>query len=284
MSTHSLESILADCQSNDVDKQVAAIWAVRNSKLYEAVPSLIPMFSSQDEDIRMLAVGAFADDLTKADPNQVGPALIPMLQDAEDLVRSDAIDALANLEYAPALEAVIYVLRFDPDWVVRATAAEAIPYLAEIDDNLALEALESALKSDPYDSVRSYAANSIGLVAMPSPDWIKKLTHYFETEESDDTKVDILGARYRLEDSSNLGDMLIGLLEDSDEQLFRVILTVLEDLLGDTNIPEKLIKDAPRLCKKILEKAPSFPIEDSHVKQVIKMLQSQIEADKKSMQ
>jgi uncharacterized protein (UPF0147 family) len=135
-----------------------------------------------------------------------------------------------------------------------------------------LTALESALKSDLYKSVRSYAANSIGLVAMPSPDWIEKLTHYYEMEESDDTKAEILGARYRLDDNANLGDMLMGLLEGSDEQLFRIILTVLEDLLEDNDIPEKLIRDAPRLCEKIIEKSPSFPIESSHVKKVIEML------------
>jgi HEAT repeat protein len=272
MNIPTIESITNDCQSSDIDKQVAAIWAIRDSKILEAAYNLIPLFSSEDSDIRILAVGAFADELRGADSEKIGPALIPMLQDPENLIRGDAIDALANLQYAPALEYVIYSLRSDTDWVVRATAAQAIPYLAEIDDALALEALESALKSDPYDSVRSYAANSIGLIATPSPDWIKKLTYYFDVEESDDTKADILGARYRLEDSANLGDLLIGLLEDSDEQLFRVILTVLEDLLEDTNIPEQLIKDAPRLHEKILEKAPSFPIEKSHVKEVIEMM------------
>jgi HEAT repeat protein len=272
MSTLSLKSITDDCHSIDVDKQVAAIWAIRNSKLYDAAPSLIHLFSSEDEDIRILAVGAFADDLTDADPDQVGPALIPMLKDTEDLVRSDAIDALANLEYAPALEPVIHVLRLDSDWVVRATAAEAIPYLTEIDDDFALEALESALRSDPDDSVRSYAANSIGLVATSSPDWVKKLTYYYGVEESDDTKADILGARYRLEDNADLGDILIDLLDDSDEQLFRVILNVLKDLLGDTDVPKKLIEDAPKLREKILEKAPSFPIEESDVKEVIEMM------------
>jgi HEAT repeat protein len=272
MNTLSLKSITDDCHSIDVDKQVAAIWAIRNSKLYDAAPSLIHLFGSEDEDIRILAVGAFADDLTDADPDQVGPALIPMLQDTEDLVRSDAIDALANLEYAPALEPVVHVLRLDSDWVVRATAAEAIPYLAEIDDDFALEALEAALRSDPDDSVRSYAANSIGLVATSSPGWVKKLTYYYGVEESDDTKADILGARYRLEDNADLGDILIDLLDDSDEQLFRVILNVLKDLLGDTDVPKKLIEDAPRLREKILEKAPSFSLEESHVKEVIEMM------------
>jgi HEAT repeat protein len=273
MNTPSLESILSDCESGDVDKQVAAISAISDSKLYEAIPSLLPLLKSEDEDIRLLTVQAFRE-LVNADPDQVGPALIPMLQDSEDLIRGDAIDALSNLEYAPALESVIHVLHLDPDWVVRATAAEAIPYLADTDDVSALEALESALRSDSYDSVRSYAANSIGLIAMPSSDWVGKLTHYYEGEKSDDTKADILGARYRLEDSANLGDMLIELLEDSDEQLFGVILTVLEDLLGDTDIPKKLIQDAPRLHKKILEKSPSYPIEESHVKKVIGSLEN----------
>jgi hypothetical protein len=68
--------------------------------------------------------------------------------------------------------------------------------------------------------------------------------------------------------------MLIGLMEESDEQLFRIILTVLEDLLGDTDIPEKLIKDAPRLHEKILKKAPYFPLEESHVKKVIGALKN----------
>jgi hypothetical protein len=272
MSTPSLESITDDCQSNSLDRQIDAIWAIRDSKLYDAIPSLIPLFDSEDSDIRSLAVCAFVDELKDADAEQVGPALIPRIQDSEALIRGDAIDALANLQYIPALESIIHALRSDPDWVVRATAAEAIPYLADLDDALALEALEAALGNDSYDSVRSYAANSIGLIATSSRDWVKKLTHYYEMEESDDTKVDILGARYRLYDTANLGDMLIGLLEESDEHLFRVILTVVKDLLGDTNIPEKLIQDAPRIHEKILEKAPSFPIEESHVKQINKML------------
>jgi HEAT repeat protein len=268
MSIPSLDSILSDCQSKDFEKQVAAIWSIRDSKLYEAMPSLIPLLKSEDEDIRIFTVEALGK-IGNTNPETAGSALIPMLQDPEDLIRGEAIDALANLQYAPALEPVLYALRLDTDWVVRATAAEAIPYLAEIDDASALEALESALKSDPYKPVRSYAANSIGLIAMPSPDWIEKLTHYYEAEESDDTRAEILGARYRL-------DMLIKLLEESDEQLFGIILTVLEDVLGDTNVPEKLIVDAPRLYKKILEKAPLFPIEDSNVKKVIKILKDHI--------
>jgi HEAT repeat protein len=274
VSNHSLDSILADCNSGDIDRQVAAIWEIRNSKLHEAVPCLISLFSSQNDNVRMLAVGAFADELRGADPDIVGPALIQMLNDSEDLVRGDTIDALANLEYLPALDNVIYALRLDLDWVVRATAAEAIPYLAEIDDVIALEALESALRHDPYKSVRSYAANSIGLLANPSSEWVEKLAHYYETEDSDDTKAEILGARYRLGDSAKLDDMLIELLEESDEQLFRIILNILHDLLGDNNIPEKLIQDAPKICKNILERVPLFPIEENHAKEVVDLLRS----------
>jgi HEAT repeat protein len=278
MSIPSLDFILSDCQSEDFEKKVAAIWAIRDSKLHEAIPSLIPLLNSEDENIRIFTVEALGK-IGNTNPEVAGSALIPMLQDPEDLIRGDAIDALANLQYAPALEPIIHALRLDPDWVVRATAAEAIPSLAEIDDASALEALESALKSDPYKPVRSYAANSIGLIAMPSPDWVKKLTHYYETEESDDTKAEILGARYRLEDSANLGDLLIGLLEDTDEQLYGVILIVLKDVLEDTDIPRKLIEDAPRLSEKILEKLPYFPIEKNNANNIIEMLKSSLESE-----
>jgi HEAT repeat protein len=272
MNNYSLESILADCQSSDIDRQVSAIWAIRNLKLYEAVSELILLFNSEDDDIRRLAVSAFTDELRNADGTQVGPALIPLIQDPDDLVRGDAIDALASLEYSSALEPVVQALRIDSDWVVRASAAEAIPYLADINNPIALDALEAALSSDPYNSVRSYAASSIGLIAMPSDEWIKKLTRYYETEVSDDTKVGILGARYRLGDNEQLGDMLVDLVKTSDEQLFRIILNVLRDLLRDANIPRKLIEDAPQLCEAIVKFSSTFPVEENHASEVVGLL------------
>jgi HEAT repeat protein len=278
MNNYSLESILADFRSNDTDRQISAIWATRNSKLYEAVSSLISLFNSEDEDVRRLAVSTFTDELKDADPSMVGPALVLMVNDPDDLVRGDAIDALANFEYAPALEPVINALRLDLDWVVRATAAEAIPFLGGINNPIALEALEAALRSDPCNSVRSYAACSIGLMAIPNDEWIKKLIRYYETEESDDIKAEIIGARYRLGDDAELGNMLVDLFEISDEQLFRIILNMLKDLLRDPNIPKKLIEDAPQLCEAIVKSSSTFPIEENHASEVVALLSNLVKS------
>jgi tetratricopeptide (TPR) repeat protein len=277
MVSDSLESILSDCQSNDKDKQMAAIQEIRNSELHAAIPALVSLLDSKDKEIRRASVIVLGE-FDGADPQLIGPALIPMIQDSDDYIQEDAISALEQLKYSPALNSVIYALGLTLNSEsVRAAAAAAISHLAENNDASALESLEKALKSDSFYRVRFWAANSIGLLAKPSQTWIKKLTYYYDLEESSDVKIGILSARYRLEDSANLLDKLIELLKEADEDLFRSVLHAFSDMIGDVDVPIKLLEDAPRFSEIISEQIPIFPSEKNHAKGVIRWLKTRLE-------
>jgi HEAT repeat protein len=261
-----VRELLEDCRSGDSSRQTLAIMKLQDFKVHKAVPILIELLTSPEENIRGLAVEALGW-LGEEKKETVGPVLVRMLADSEERVRADALDALGRLQYKPAIEEVLSALTKDPEWLVRVSAAEALANLAEVGDLKILEGLEQAL-SDPIEPVRAYAACTLGILGTPKI--IPKLQNYFELEESLDTKAEILAAQYRLGKQNALYPLL-ELLENADELLVEVILNILGDL-ADRKTPLILAEDSSIICKSLTKVAPKFFTERYHAEQVITQL------------
>ncbi len=269
MSQPSIELLLEDCQSGDPSKQTPAIMKLRDLEAFEAIPVLINLLTASEENVRGCAVEALGL-IGSREIETVGSALIISLEDPEALIRSDALEALSRLRYIPAMELTTILLRSDPDWVVRATAAEILADLAETGNPEVLVALDLAL-DDPIDSVRSYAACSIGLLGEASPELLSNLQIYLSSEESLSTKAEILAARYRLGADDDL-NKLLELLNDADEHLAGIILNILEDL-AERKTPKTFVAKFPKLKEAIIKISTLFPIQKNRADQVVAQLE-----------
>lgn len=240
-------------------------------KAYEAAPTLIELLASPDEDVRRNAVEALGW-LGDIGSKTAGDPILKMLCDEpDDLMRNEIVEALGRLRYAPALEKVKSILHKDSDWVIRASAAEALGEIASIGDSEVLAALELAL-DDPIEPVRCYAACSIGLLGIPRSGLLEKLQMYLSSEESLDTKAEILAARYRLGAGQDLPRML-ELLESADEDLTVRILIILGDLIK-RKTPEYITKDLSYIHEHLNKVIQSGSIHSCQAKQIIAELNS----------
>ena len=157
----------------------------------------------------------------------------------------------------------------DPDWVVRASAAEALSHIADVRDATILEALQLALE-DSFEPVRSYAAFSIGVLG--TPEMIPTLQNYLESEDSLDTKAAILAAQYILGERNALFSLL-KLVAEADQHLGGVILNIFRDL-ADRKIPPTLASDSLIICNSLARIGQDFLIERYLAEQVIAQLES----------
>ena len=118
-----IEMLIKECRSSEPTTQVNAIQRLLELDAYLSIPALVEMLKSPDPVVRCTAAQALGQLGTK-DPGTAGAALLDMLADSEVIVRSEAVDVLGILRYVPAVEPVRSLLLYDPEPLVRASAAE----------------------------------------------------------------------------------------------------------------------------------------------------------------
>lgn len=253
MNKQTVEILLDNCDSDNLSRQAEAIIDLVDARVYEAVPKIIKFLNSTEVAIRSNAVYALGY-LGSQEVETVGLALMPLLNDPEELVRSETVEALGELDYTPAVAPIEYILRHDPSALVRASAAETLGYLEEAS---AIETLElSLLDPNEDEAVRGYAANSIGLLGTPQ--LLPKLEKYLKLELPLSVKAELLGARYWLGAKEDI-EKLVDLLDKADEDLAMIILNILTDLTEREEQPT-LGKDSPNLERVLRSIALSFPL------------------------
>ncbi|MEQ8958210.1 MAG: HEAT repeat domain-containing protein [Coleofasciculus sp. C2-GNP5-27] len=258
-----INKLIEKCASGEPKEQALALQELVKMKADSAVPVILELLHSSDEGIRFCAAEALGD-LGEKEIESVGSALINLLVDPKELVRSGATDSLGILAYKPARDSIESLLLNDSAPLVRASAAET---LGDLGDPDALDTLKSAMQ-DPDEAVRSYAANSLGLVGKP--DLLPQLQTYIESEDSLEVKAELLAAKYRLGDTEAMKSLLT-FLENADEDLATVMLNILGDLI-DRKIPLTITSDASEICQvlNLLEKR--FPLLARHSQNIIAKL------------
>ncbi len=256
------KTLLDDCDSDDYSLQTKALLKLVDAEVYEAVPKIVKLVKSPNSSVRADAAVALGY-LGSEEVETVGPALMNLLNDEEELVRSEAVEALGELDYTPAVAPIEYILRNDPSALVRASAAETLGYLEEPS---AIETLEiSLLDVNEDEAVRCYAANAIGLLGTPQ--LLPKLENYLNSELPLSIKAELMGARYWLGAKEDIAK-LVDLLDKADEDFAQHILTILTDLTEREPTPN-IAKDFPDLDKILSAIALRFPLMRHQAKEIL---------------
>jgi HEAT repeat protein len=230
---------MQDFNSLDFDIVAAGISRLRELSDPSAIPILANLLTSQDEDIKSIAIEALVD-IAEIGDRIAGEALLTILSDPSSSVRDEASYALMDLDYKPAKNLMVNLLLEDPDRLVRVAAAESLAYLADKGEVTVIDALEKAL-DDPIEPVRSFSACSLGILGIPESRSVHKLEIYLTSEESLSTKAEIMGARCRLGIEEDLLK-IFSLLDIAEEEDYFSILNAIQDLVS-REIPASLHKN-----------------------------------------
>jgi len=262
MSGENINRLLDNCDSDDGRLQITSLMDMVDAKTYAATPKILRLLKSPAADIRSSAAYALGY-LGRQDLKSVGAALMDSLDDPEEIVRSEVVEALGELSYIRAVASIEYLLGNDASPLVRASAAEALGNLGVSE---AISSLELALLDvDEDDSVRAFAANSIGLLATEQ--LLPKLAEYVRAEHSLSVKAELLAAMY-FQGAIGAIDRLLSLLDNADESLAINILNILTDLT-ERKLRSGLAADAPHI-NNILERcARRFPILGTHAEEIM---------------
>ncbi len=238
MSTEEITQLIQDCQSGDPEKQNAAIFALDEPEVLEALPVLIHLLlSDPDKTVRANVAFTLAilDD-QQPQPATLGPALLKALDDDHEKVRSNAAESLGYLHFFPARGRLQSLLQNDSTWFVRASAAEALGRLA---DEESISFLQQAI-SDSDPRVQRYVVIALGqfLDASTVAPFIE--TQLSKNGQDSTVKAELLALSYPLGHRSHLRDLLAMLEQTDDYDLASNLLEVLIDL---TN--KKLLMDVP---------------------------------------
>jgi HEAT repeat protein len=146
MNKLTIQELLEDCNSNDSSRQAPAIMELQERKAREAIPTLLNLLSSPEENIRMIVVETLGY-IGNYNVDIVAPALMKALSEPEHLIRSYAIEALTVLDYNPAIESAKFLCINDPEWLVRISAIEALADLSNIGDSEVLALLSKVFEN-----------------------------------------------------------------------------------------------------------------------------------------
>jgi len=135
-----------------IETVLVTIGKIGNDK---AVDALIKALDDSDDFVRRNAV----DALRNISNDKAVEALIKALDDSDDFVRRNAVDALRNISNDKAIDALIKALD-DSDYSVRHNAVDA---LRNISNDKAVEALIKALDHSS-DAIRNDAAEALGKI------------------------------------------------------------------------------------------------------------------------
>lgn len=153
--------------------------------------------------------------------------LKPNLSHADELRRSDAIEAFIGIECDWERECIEKLLIEDSSALVRASAAEALGYSEVGHGVLSTPILEKAFLEDCDDAVRGYAINSLGWWKVTD---LAKFDEYLKLDLSLSVKIELLGAKYWVHKDRQDIEQMLEILRNANEHLATTIYNILEDL------------------------------------------------------
>lgn len=264
--TNQIQSLIQLSTSGSFQEQLESIEKLAEFNAQECILKLIEILPTE-KIVLQLTIAEALGYLGRESKHRelIGATLIELASSPEELLRSEAIEALGTLKYIPALEVVKQAAMNDPDALVRASAAES---LGEFDSISALEALRRSL-TDWDDSVRAYSANSFGLVASATE--LPELDLYLAMESSQQVKAEILGAQCRLGSAQACID-LIDYVDSVDVSYMWNVLNLVEDLLY-RKIPENLILHSTNLRDALIHLADRSLIHRQQVESILEQLE-----------
>lgn len=160
-------AVLAEWPANPSDRSVRAAPPVRQSK--DTMPYAVELLDDQNPSVRQAAVRTLGEfrDLTAFD------RLLPLVQDPDDAVRLDCLDALFSINESRSAR-VAQTLASDPSTPVQLRSAQVMGLTRDLSS---LPVLSETLILAHDAIVRTHAAKSIGLIrpVVPPPELIRAI-------------------------------------------------------------------------------------------------------------
>ncbi|PKV79374.1 HEAT repeat domain-containing protein [Nocardia fluminea] len=247
--------------SGDPDRQVAALIELIKENDRSKIDLVLSLFTSSDIAVRSEAVRA-AGFLGGASVDNVGPLLVGMLEDPDELVRTEAAEALTMIQFPPAVGPLTSHLRSDDSWIVRASAAEA---LGRYPGSSTAALFACADDDDELDEVRRYAIHSLGQTPINDSDNdMEALVNKLENDP--DLGLQVRFAAYRTGDRSQI-DAVKNAAATMSEFDASLVLNDIDAFL-DYPRPPTLEADIPTIENIIDIIALRWPFERPHATKV----------------
>ncbi|MFI6042585.1 HEAT repeat domain-containing protein [Nocardia sp. NPDC051321] len=243
-----------ESRSGDPERQVRALIEIIKLGDGTLLPDVFRLLDSTNTAVRGEAVRAIGY-LGVEHVSEVGPVLLRLSTDPDDMVRDEAVEALGLVRYAPASKALIAILSNDESWIVRASAAEA---LGSYPGPESVRALERVVRdADEYDEVKAYAANALGRYADEN---LLRLLHSLMSDADNDPSVEsaLHLAAYRSGGQADVNWVLDHLAQADEEDTVR-LLNWIEDLTRRP-LPPTLAIDAPHIGAALTVAADRWPL------------------------
>lgn len=213
-----------DLESDDYDRQIRAADILCKAADPGAIPYLIALLGSPDSDLRSVIASWLSGYGRGSHAASIGPALVMLLNDADEDCRFNAAETLAIFGYREAAPDLSRVLLSDQEWLVRVAAADA---LAEVGYARNAGDLAAALRDDEDRMVRASAAGALGVVG--GPEAVPALREAYARESELRPRVEIAGALYRL-GQREFRDDIFEILREADEEIASCISGIALDV------------------------------------------------------
>lgn len=222
--------------SGDPDRQVGALIELIKLGDGAAVADILPLVGSRDVAVRSEAVRAIGY-LGVAQVPVVGPVLVRMLSDSDEMVRNEAAEALGIVRYDLAVDVLVDLLRTETSWLVRASISEALGGYP----GRATAALVGRVRDvEELGSVRRYAIGSLGRTGDLGRAEMSALAEEFGLDEEIGPQLRI--AAYRSGDRSQLEGLTRDAARMEEDESARFLNDV-EDMLRPP-VPPTLSEDS----------------------------------------
>jgi len=216
----SVEGLIRDLTHPDVDRRLEAAKLLGDNKVREAVPALIKATDDPDPDVRY----AVARALVQINDTRALGAFVKLARDSETRIQKTAVEGIVN----------IYVY---PDGGFVTGVAKVVNFLNPLSDDY------DARMVEPYVPVSSEAVNAlidllfsrdnglrkdaaVALGILRSPSSLTAIEDALGRESSDDIKVELIRAIYKIGDPEG-GEAVVPLIRDPDKKVHdEAILTV----------------------------------------------------------
>ncbi|MBU3060925.1 HEAT repeat domain-containing protein [Nocardia sp. NEAU-G5] len=238
----------------DPDSRVQALIEMIKAGDDSALPEVLRSVTSEDPVVRSEAARA-AGYLGVNHIFEVGPVLLELLADADEMVRNEAVESLGLVKYAPASSKLVRIILEDSSWLVRASAAEA---LGSYPGHESVQTLERVIgNDDEYDEVRAYAANTLGRYG--DAEVLPALNSMISDITDDPMLTSALRlAAYRLGGQEHLSWVLEYLVRADQAETARLLNDLSE--LAHAPTPPTLDSDAARIRSALTTAAERWPL------------------------
>jgi HEAT repeat protein len=255
MSNTHVQQLIEECLSSNLERQVSAVIELSELRAYEAIPTLINLLNSPERNVRGLTAKALGE-IGHQDLEIAAPKILKLLNDTDESVKLDAIEALKDLRYKPSIPFIQEIATSTTSELVKICSFEALSYLCEEEDSEIFNQMIVTVKDPEADeTLATFAARIIG--AVGNSESITKIRELVLREESEQVKANLLISSYRLGDREAIYDFFY-LLETSDEDDLKSLLNVLEDLVT-YNSPEIISEDKEGIKRKMNSIMRKYP-------------------------